>query len=53
MTMKISSMYLLSIVLLAAFALLTACKKDGGKTDERILEIAGFWAATSASFNGY
>ena len=50
--MKKSKLYLLSIVLLASFALLTACKKDGGKTDDRILEIAGFWTATSASFNG-
>ena len=40
------------MALLALLASLTACKKDGGKTDERISDIAGLWTATYASFNG-
>lgn len=42
----------LLVILLSSLAFTTACKKDGGKTDERIADIAGLWTATYASFNG-
>ena len=50
--MKRSGSLYLIVVLLTSLSSLTACKKDGGKTDERIADIAGLWTATYASFNG-
>jgi hypothetical protein len=50
--MKKSTLTFVSAVLLASIALLTACDKEGGKTDERIADIAGSWTATYAAFNG-
>ena len=50
--MKNNRSFLLLSVLLVPLVFLTACKKDGGKTDERIADIAGLWTATYASFNG-
>jgi len=40
------------VSLFAAIILFHGCKDDGGSSDERVAEIAGFWTATSASFNG-
>lgn len=50
--MKRKGLFFIPVVLLASLAFLTSCKKEGGKEEERILEIAGIWTATRASFNG-
>ena len=43
---------MLFLLVLAPLVVFQGCKKDEEFTDERITEIAGFWTATSATFNG-
>jgi len=50
--MKNRDLAFLFVVLMVPLTLLVRCKKEDEFTDERISEIAGFWTATSASFNG-
>jgi len=50
--MKNRSISIVLTVLLVPLCFLSACKKLGGDSDEKIAEIAGFWTATSASFDG-
>ena len=40
------------LMVLAPLTLFHGCKKDDEFEDERLSEIAGFWTATMASFNG-
>ena len=49
--MKTRKLTLVSVTFLVTFAFFSACNKEGS-SDERVAEIAGFWTATSATFNG-
>ena len=50
--LKGRGLILFFLLLMAPVVFYTSCKKDGSSPDERIAEIAGFWTATSASFDG-
>ena len=50
--MKNRNLALFIFVLIIPLSFLVSCKEEDEFSDERIADIAGFWTATSATFNG-